>query len=508
MIFLNAPALIIYLVRAFARIGKMAIKKSDYLYLLIIVILCSVAVVAFSQSNHTTSLYATLGVVGLMMVLAIIIRPSLGASILIIAVYTNISALLTDHGYIGIIKPLVAVIFIAIIVRNYYTGDLPKRHNKIGRIEFFLILYLVFVTSSYMVADNKDRALTAIVDLVKDIGIIYTILFSLRNPEDWKQSIWVLIITTVVLSMLGLYQVFTGNYFQVFFGLASNNLDVNNHRISGPVGDPNMWGQILVAVIPLVFFRFVHDPNRNTKLISAAFVVILLFETINTFSRGAFLALLVTALLVIFVFNKNIKVAMVFVAIGIFIIAIPFIPSSYTNRFLTLARLSPTAQYGIYQDSSFRGRSSELLAGLSMFAAHPLLGVGVGNYFNNYQIYSQEIGIEVRSEERDAHSLYVEIFSETGILGIFAFGGLVFSLFAGISKAAKSLVKFPQYHSWIPWFDALQVALVGYLVAAIFLHGAYIRYFWILVALSMTAIQLADEINHNHRQSLTREPQN
>lgn len=490
------------------RVRKMVIKKSDYPYLILIVLLCAVAIFALGHPNPSTSLYTALGAVGILMVLAIVIKPSIGASILIIAVYTNISSLLTDRDYPGIIKPLVAVIFIAIIVRNYYTGDLPKRHNKIARIEFFLILYLVFVTASYLVADNKTRALEGIFDLVKDIGIIFTILFALRNHEDWKQSVWVLITTTVFVSLFGLFQLVTHNYAQNFFGLAASKLDTGTTRLSGPVGDPNMWGQILVAVIPLVLFRLIHDQNKTVKLISTIFVGILLIEVANTYSRGAFLALLVIGLLLIFVFNKNVKLSVAFTVIGLIILALPFLPTTYKERFMTLANLSPTTQYGIYQDTSFRGRSSELLAGLSMFYAHPLLGVGVGNYLNNYQTYSQEIGIELRAEEREAHSLYVQIFSETGILGLMAFTGLIISLFVGISSAAKSLTSLPRYHAWIPWFDALQVSLAGYLVAAIFLHGAYIRYFWILVALSMTAIQLADEINHNHRQFLTREIEN
>jgi len=483
----------------------MAIKRNDFLYILISLFLSAALIVVIGNHDTSLGLYIFLGLTAIIVVMAVVIKPSLGASILIIAIYTNISSLLTDNGYPGIIKPLVVVIFAAIMVRNYYTGQLPKSRTKTAQIEQFLIIYLIVVTISYLMAANKDRALNGILDLAKDIGIIYTVLFALRRPGDWKQAIWVVILTTAFLSLFGIYQVLTGNYAQDFFGLASYKIDVSTMRLSGPVGDPNMWGQIVVAVIPLVVFRIIHEPRRITKLFGIGILGILLMEFFNTYSRGAYLALVVVALLVMFVFEKSFDFKFALIFLGVFILIIPIIPSTYRDRFATLASLSPATENGIYQDTSFRGRNSELLTGFSMFVTHPIFGVGVGNYPNNYQKYAQEIGIELRSEERDAHSLYVQIVAETGLLGLFAFLGIVGSLLVALSKTVKSIEHLPQYQTWYPWINALQVAILGYLVAAFFLHGAYIRYFWILVSLSMTAIQLTDEMQKKAKQSITQE---
>ena len=483
----------------------MAIKKNDFLYILLSLFFCAAIIVVIGNHDTSLGLYVAVGMIGIAMVVAVVIRPSLGASILIIAIYTNISSLLTDRGYPGVIKPLVVVIFAAIMVRNYYTDQLPKSRTQIAQIEQFLIIYLLAVTISYLAASDKDRALNAILDLVKDIGIMYTVLFALRKPSDWKQAIWVVILTTTVVSLFGLFQVFTGNYSQDFFGLAAYVIDVTTMRLGGPVSDPNMWGQIVVAVTPLVVFRIFHEPRKLMKLICVGILGILLLETINTYSRGAYLALVVVVLLVLFVFEKKFDSRIALVVLAIIILMIPLIPSVYRDRFATLASLSPANQNGIYQDLSFRGRNSELLTGLSMFATHPIFGVGAGNYPNNYQIYAQEIGIELRAQERQAHSLYVEIMAETGILGLFAFLGIIGSLLAALSKTVKSIESLPKYRNWYPWINALRVAILGYLVAAFFLHGAYIRYFWILVALSMTAIQLTDELQKKAKQSITRE---
>ncbi len=483
----------------------MALTKTDIFYLLLAIALPGAAGVALSHPDRMVGLLMVAGIAGLVMVMMIVIQPSLGANILIIAIFTNISSLLTDSGYPGVIKPLVVVVFAAIMVRNYYAGQLPTERNQTLRVEFFIIGYAITVVLSYLVADSKSRAMDNITDLAKDIAILYTILFALRNIRDWKRTIWAIIITASLLSILGLFQVASGNYTETFFGLAKVVRDGATQRLGGPVNEPNMWGQIIVAVLSLAIFRTLHETHPTRKLISAGMTALIFMELLNTYSRGAYLAFSVAVFLIMFVFEKNFDLRKAILGVIVVVMVFPLLPASYRDRFSTLLSLSPSTENGIYEDSSFRGRTSEILTGLRMFAEHPILGLGAGNYRNNYQKYAQLIGIELRSEEREAHSLYIEVLAETGILGIFFFGGIIYSLFAALTKMTRLLQNYPGYDDWLPWLNAFKVALGGYLTAAIFLQGSYIRYFWIFVALTVTAIQLTDEMIARDHQSTIHE---
>jgi O-antigen ligase len=266
-------------------------------------------------------------------------------------------------------------------------------------------------------------------------------------------------------------------------------------RLGGPINTPNMWGQTVVSVIALLIFRIIHERRTTVKLFTVFILAIMLYVTLNTYSRGAYLALAIVVVLIFFVFEDKFSPMIAVAAIGVIILALPFLPATYTDRFKSLLILTPTNEYSIYEDSSFRGRSSELLTGLSMFKSSPFLGVGAGNYKYNYQKYSQNIGLETRAEARDPHSLYVQFLAENGILGFLAFVGVVAALFNGLSKAKKSVEHLPLLKkTWLPWISSLQASLVGYLIAATFLHGAYIRYFWILFGLGLAAIRLTDEM--------------
>lgn len=471
----------------------MNVTKNDLFYILMSIVVAAIGVLAVSNTNSNVGLYGLFGLVGIAVIMAIIIKPSVGANLLVITVFTNISDLLTKQGFPGIMKPLVAVVAVGLLVRYLYTGQLSIWHPKTSRAELFLVAYWIVITISFVVASDQTRALGEIVDLGKDIVIIYCIVSALQEVRLWKQTTWLIIITTSLLCLLGFYQLATNNYQQTFFRLADIQMDQaltssSTPRVAGPINDPNLWGQVLVAVSVLVMFRIIHEKNALVKLACVLMLGLILYMVLNTYSRGAYLVVAINMLLILWLYRKRINPIVIFTGLTIAILLWPFIPATYRDRFTSLFVV--TEKNGVYQDTSLRGRSSEMLTGLAMFSEHPILGVGAANYNNNYQRYAQLIGIEFRAEARDPHSLYIQILSETGILGTVAFFGMVLFLFHALGRAGQAIEKVERLEEWLPWLDAIRLALLSYLMTSVFLHNAYIRYFWILVAMAIAAIQL------------------
>ena len=479
----------------------MIVKNNDLLFLLASILLAVGSAIAIANPDPKVGIYSVVGFLGLIAVLAIVIKPSFGAIVLIIAIFTNISSQLTDAGYPGIIKPLVAVAFGAVVLRNYYALQFPADRKRTTLIEIFLVAYFLSMAASYLVAKDKSKALDAVVDLGKDMVIIYTILFSLRTWASWKQSVWVLIITTAVLCLFGLYHIVTADYSQDFFGLntvqiegVQENTDATSARISGPVHDPNFWAQIILVAMSLLLFQIIHEKNIRLKILSVFMMILLGVVLLNTYSRGGYLSLIIVVALTFLVYERTIiSPAMATLGVLVFLVVLVYLPANFRSRFESLLLVSSSNGSGVYQDGSLQGRSSVMLAGLAMFGRNPLLGVGAGNFQANYQEYNQILGIEFEYGERDPHSLYTQILSETGILGALSFSGLVYFLITGLSKTIKSIKNISYFKPYVPWVMSLQVSIIGYLVSATFLHNAYIRYFWILFALAITSMQLIDE---------------
>lgn len=486
----------------------MNVTKNDLVYVLLSIVIAAIGVVAVSNTNSDIGIYGLAGILAIATIMGIIIKPSLGAYILVIAIFTNISDLLTKQGYTGIIKPLVGLVALALALRYMYMGQAPIGHSKTAKVEYFLLAYFMIVIVSYIVASDKSRAMNEILDMGKDIVIIYCILFALRQPQTWKQTIWLMIITTTILCLLSVYQLATNNYAQTFFRMASIQMDralaaSSTPRIGGPINAPNLWAQVLVAISTLVIFRILHDKHPFRRYAAVVMLGILLYIVLNTYSRGAYLVFAIDVILIFFILKKRFNPIILFALVGGVILLLPFLPVTYRDRFTSLFVV--TTDNGIYQDTSLRGRSSEMLTGLAMFGEHPILGVGAANYYNNYQRYAQVVGLEFRATARDPHSLYIQLLAETGILGAIAFLGLAISLLLALNRACRDIGQVPYLSDWLPWISSIRFALISYLMTSVFLHNAYIRYFWILVAMALAGIQITYTLLSNSERHLTTE---
>ncbi len=422
---------------------------------------------------------------------AIFLRPHWGAYLLIITLYTNMSSIFSQNGLPSINKPLVAFVLVAVIA-NRLARQRP--FPRLRQVELLLLLYGLVWLLSVFVAGDKSLALNQVIDFAKDFIILLSLILALETPRHWQQALWLLVLSAAALAAMSTYQVLTGNYAQTFFGFAGNSQDqvlteVYQVRLTGPLDDPNFYGLILVTAVPLALYFFLDEKRLGLRLAALAALLLLVFALLNTYSRGDFLALVL--ILGLIALERKISPSLLAGVAVAALLLLPFLPDSFTDRIVSLGALGASAETAVYQESSFRGRASEYISGLLMFADHPILGVGVNNYPPNYQKYSSRLGLDSRTEEREAHSLYIEIIAETGLLGLAAFTALIASLMSQLRRARQTL---PTHHAASPWprrLTALQMSLIAFLLGSIFLHGAYIRYLWLLIALGAAGIHLA-----------------
>ena len=91
-----------------------------------------------------------------------------------------------------------------------------------------------------------------------------------------------------------------------------------------------------------------------------------------------------------------------------------------------------------------------------------------------------------RLEQREAHSLYLEAFAETGIVGASAFLAVLWLALRGAWRARQRLARRDALLA-----EGIFVALMSFLVAGLFLHASYLRYLWIVIGFGFVAGNLA-----------------
>lgn len=477
-------------------------RLSWWPFLFMGLVLALAAAIALNYARTSPLLLVSGGLIGLILVVVVLQKPEIGAYLIIFTVFTNLSDLFTEKGLPSINKPLVAIILLGIfanlILKTGKLSPLPK----FTRVEGFLAAYFLVVVASFFVSQNQDRALNYILDLAKDIAIGICIYITLNSKEKWKSGINVLLFAVAFVSVLGVIHTLTGSS-QTFWGLAQQSAfgqtsDSGELRYGGPIAESNIWGQVLVSVLPISLYRLSRARSPRSKMLTAFASLFILLAMLFTQSRGAFLALVLV--LVLIAIDLRIKSTTLLAVASIGLLLLLLVPSKYTERFRSLDNLFQSSQEGVTQDESVEGRREKMLTGLAMFADRPFLGVGFANYSDNYWSYAGSLGLEastrnVNSETtaRQPHSLYIEIMAETGLFGIATFLGFLGLLLNGLYQTRNRInenQKNPD-PEWPAWISSIMMAIFTFLIAGFFLHGIGFRFIWVLSGLALAAIHLA-----------------
>jgi len=288
---------------------------------------------------------------------------------------------------------------------------------------------------------------------------------------------------------ISVYQYVTGTFENNYWGFAQANFmqyagTVEGYRISGPIGDPNFYAEVMVVLVPLALERVLNERNSLLRLAAVWALAVITLTVVFTYSRGGFVAICAAVGVWFILYPPRLKYLPFLALLGIVILML--IPQEYITRLTSLTELISSPSMGFRTaDYSFRGRASETLAGLEMIKSHPILGVGLNNFAENYLAYAKSLGLSPTAEERAAHSLYIEVAAETGLVGFTAFAALLYAMARGIANSWKKL-KGLQEHRLASMVAAIGAGIVGYFTASMFIHSAYPRYFWLLVGIAFS----------------------
>jgi hypothetical protein len=141
-------------------------------------------------------------------------------------------------------------------------------------------------------------------------------------------------------------------------------------------------------------------------------------------------------------------------------------------------------------DLSLVARKTALKAGAAMFADHPMMGIGTGNFVHEVVKYQRELGAETDTDSSAvgtaAHNTYVETAAETGVIGLVS---LILLLGASVVLGLRALQRIRGLRSVMDctsdalWASALVAGVVAYATASLFLHLVLFAPFLVLLAL-------------------------
>ncbi len=364
------------------------------------------------------------------------------------------------------------------------------------------ILYCTLLAFSSLIATNPVRSDERLVEHLKVLCLFWVVLSLATSISSLRRTIWVLVAVGAFLGTISVYQVATHSYFNEFGGFGRIKLaqilgDIREPRIAGPLSDPNFYAQILVMLLPMALYRLWDEASMLWKAVAAYSLVVVFLALVFTYSRGA--ALAVGILFVLAGIERKVKLKYLLLTAGVLVPLIFVVPKEFTGRLSTLEELVETKKEGAVKlDSSFQERKLYMQSAFEMFLDHPWLGVGAGNFATHYEEYSERIGTSLSSyanfgQTRYPHSLYLEIAAETGIIGLLIFSMIAAATLYNAWSARKIFLGMEEpFAAGI--VTSLALGFVGYLTTSLFLHGDYIRYFWLLIALISSVRSVAGKL--------------
>ena len=260
-------------------------------------------------------------------------------------------------------------------------------------------------------------------------------------------------------------------------GAISFPLHGGGEGIHGPDGGitaaNNEFGVALVMLLPLLFYLWHTAVDRRLRRALMVMGFLIAFATIFTYSRGALVGVCAMAVVLWFRSPAKMSMGLAILVCGAAIYA--FAPQSWFNRMETIET---------YQDdSSATGRIDVWWASLRIAELHPIMGGGfsVTHYADITNRMLAGTTLRRLSVGRAAHSIYFDVLSEHGWVGLALF--LMIAVCAW--RSCTSLIRNSRDRPDLAWANVLgrmgQAVLIGYWTSGAFQSLAYFDEYWCIV---------------------------
>jgi O-antigen ligase len=385
---------------------------------------------------------------------------------------------------------------------------------RVDRVFGLMLLLLGSMVASAMVAKDKVIALGRISDYFLEGLILYWLVVNVvRDVAVLRRVVWTLLAAGALLSSLSAYQSVTGSYDQEFGGLAYRHAvpkgaaitappavvveddDRGTTRARGPVNEPNRFAQMLIVLVPLAIYMYRTAKSRRARVGAALCGALVVVGMGLTLSRGAFVSLVLLTMVMMGVrWIRPSRWLLCVLALTAVLPTLPFLSARVDSIVSAGAVVGDNAQQAATAtDGAVLGRITLMRAALHTFIDHPIIGVGPGQFPPFYSgAYADDPRLKLRNLPDGtwrAHSLYLEIAAEEGIIGITAFLLVVWVLMRELWRLrCRWLYERPDLADLV---TAFWLSTLAYLLTGLFLHLSYQRYFWLLIGVSSAALQAA-----------------
>lgn len=297
-------------------------------------------------------------------------------------------------GYLGIL------LLLSHMVRRNTFADLFNTVKK----DPWLMFLLSALGLSFFFSNNHMASLMGMAIFTSQLLFYIMIRSKVKTKENNLTLIRYLLITSLFVTAFGVFQYYFINHMPTDWIDKDLYKNISNRAFS-TLYNPNVLGSYLIIIISITLAGFNPSRNISNKLVPLVILVLSYLCMILTFSRGAWLGL-AASILVIFIFSKE-KPYIITVLGATLLLTLPEFDAVLSR--VNIGFLS--------NDSSNEYRWYLWKVAFKTFTENPLFGTGIGSFGFALPSHAQAAGYLVSH----AHNIYLHLLAEIGLVGFIAF---------------------------------------------------------------------------------------
>lgn len=349
---------------------------------------------------------------------------------------------------------------------------------RVTILDYFVVLFGIVLLYSTVTSYTPNSSLFSMLIYVAYIIFYFILVNTIKTRQQLYILVALLVISTTVTSLYGLYQMKTGAATSEAW-IDTTLFEDIKARVGSTFENPNVLGEYLVMIIPVSIAMLWGQKSWISKLMTLGLTAIMLVCLVYTYSRGAYVGLMLAFALFAVLRDRR------FIILGVIgLLMLPFVvPASVINRFTSIGNLS---------DTSIFYRISIWLGSLKLAKDYWPSGIGLG--LEPFKLIYPKYSFNA-AYAHHSHNIYIQLLIETGIAGFLIFAAMIVvyykTLLAGFYRSKDKFTS--------TFMIAIASGMVGYLaqgmVENIWYNNRVLLTFWVMLAFGMIAKALIKEDN-------------
>lgn len=340
----------------------------------------------------------------------------------------------------------------------YLTTQITKENSLTVFTTEVKCILIVIICSLLSILIAKDRALAwnFFYNDFTPVFLISLILFNiLQTKRQLKGLMWLAVAISIWLSYQAVLL-----YNQGIFKVEGYRVQVD---FGGMFGGPNDMALFLSTITPISIALGIASKNKLYKLFYLTAAGLMATGNFVTQSRGAFLALIAMAGVLVWKIGKKQRFKSILISSVVGALVITLAPGNYWLRILSIF-------YPSLDASGSSDQRTELLIQSIWVTLRNPLGIGIDNF--------QVVGIQ----NHVTHNAYTQISSEIGWVALIAYVILMISPMRKLAIIERHMADREDF-SWVYYMSiGIQASIVSYMVSSFFGSAAYNWYVYYLIA--------------------------